>query len=273
MESNPEEAIKNNVLGTRHLLELAGRYRVSRFVSISTDKAVNPSSVMGASKRIAEMLLQAQARKTPHTRFMAVRFGNVLGSRGSVVQTMSRQIKARQPVTVTHPDMVRYFMTIPEAVQLVIQAGALGAQGEIFVLDMGQPVRILELARDLIRLSGFLPGEEIPIVMTGIRAGEKLFEELLTAQEGTSATQHERILIAQPAQPDPVWLEQEVSALIGLAFQGRREEVLAGIARLVPTYQPPAVTPQAVTSPAPEPATSAAAPVTTQVVPPLPSPG
>jgi FlaA1/EpsC-like NDP-sugar epimerase len=234
MEASPEEAVKNNVLGTRHLLELAGAHRVKRFVLISTDKAVNPTSIMGATKRIAEMLLQAQSRRTPETRFMAVRFGNVLGSRGSVVQTMRRQIMARRPVTVTHPEMVRFFMTIPEAVQLVIQAGALGRRGEIFVLDMGEPVRILELARDLIRLSGFVPGDEIPIEFTGIRPGEKLYEELLTAQEGTSSTQFERILIARPEEPDPVWLYRRVEELIALAREGRVAELRRQIAAIVP---------------------------------------
>jgi FlaA1/EpsC-like NDP-sugar epimerase len=243
MEANPQEAVKNNVWGTRHLLELAGAHRVKRFVLISSDKAVNPSSVMGATKRIAEMLLQAQARRTPETRFMAVRFGNVLGSRGSVVQTMRRQIACRQPVSVTHPEMVRYFMTIPEAVQLVIQAGALGERGEIFVLDMGEPVRIMELARDLIRLSGFVPGVEIPIEITGIRPGEKLYEELLTAQEGISSTQYERILIARPAEPDVAWLYPRVEELLALACAGRLEELRGKIAEIVPEYrcaEPPA---------------------------------
>lgn len=255
MESNEEEAVKNNVLGTRHLLQLAGEHGVKRFVFISTDKAVNPSSIMGATKRIAELLLQAQARATPGTRFMAVRFGNVLGSRGSVVQTMRRQIAARKPVTVTHPEMVRYFMTIPEAVQLVIQAGALGERGEIFLLNMGEPVRILDLARDLIRLSGLVPGEEIPIRITGIRPGEKLYEELLTAQEGTSATRHERILVARPTPMDPEWLHRQVDDLIRVAEVGGAEAVRARIAEIVPEYddQPNPVP----TSPAPLPRESA----------------
>jgi FlaA1/EpsC-like NDP-sugar epimerase len=236
MEANEVEAVKNNVLGTRHLLQLAGAHTVKRFVLISTDKAVNPSSIMGATKRIAELLLQVQARATPGTRFMAVRFGNVLGSRGSVVQTMRRQIAARRPVTVTHPEMVRYFMTIPEAVQLVIQAGALGERGEIFMLEMGEPVRIMDLARDLIRLSGLVPGEEIPIQITGIRPGEKLYEELLTAHEGASATRHERILTARPAQTDPEWLHPRVDDLIRVAEEGGAEAVRARIAQIVPEY-------------------------------------
>ena len=194
MEHYPEEAIKNNVGGTWNLLRLASCYRVKRFVLISTDKAVNPVSVMGATKRVAELLLQVEAVRSPSTRFMAVRFGNVLGSRGSVVQTMSRQIRRRQPVTVTDPRMVRFFMTIPEAVQFVIQAGAMGHSGEIFLLDMGQPVNILELARDLIRLSGFVPYRDIPIRITGARPGERLWEEMLTQEEGVTVTKHERIL-------------------------------------------------------------------------------
>jgi FlaA1/EpsC-like NDP-sugar epimerase len=196
MESNPEEAIRNNVFGTWNVACSAKRYGAERFVLISTDKAVNPTSVMGCSKRAAEILIQALARGSG-TKFMAVRFGNVLGSRGSVIPLFKRQIKRGGPVTVTHPDMVRYFMTIPEAVQLVIQAAAMGKGGEIFILDMGEPVKIVDLARDLIRLSGFDPDGEIDIVFTGIRPGEKIVEELLTAEEGTGTTLHERIFVAK----------------------------------------------------------------------------
>lgn len=196
METNPEEAINNNVFGTWNVACSADRHGASRFVLISTDKAVNPSSVMGCTKRAAEMLIQALDRHS-QTRFMAVRFGNVLGSRGSVIPLFQRQIAAGGPITVTHPDMVRYFMTIPEAVQLVIQAAAMGQGGEVFVLDMGEPVRIVDLARDLIRLSGFDPDKDIDIVFTGIRPGEKLFEELLTSEEGIIATGHERIFVAK----------------------------------------------------------------------------
>jgi FlaA1/EpsC-like NDP-sugar epimerase len=239
MEANPQEAVKNNVLGARHLLELAGAHRVKRFVLVSTDKAVNPTSVMGATKRIAELMLQAQAQRAPETRFMAVRFGNVLGSRGSVLRTMRSQIQRHAPVTVTHPEMVRFFMTIPEAVQLLIQAGALGRRGEVFVLDMGEPVRILDLARDLIRLSGFVPGEEIPIQFTGIRPGEKLFEELLTTQEGISVTQYEGILVARPPEPDLAALPRQVDELVALACSGAVAEVRRKIAQIVPEYQLP----------------------------------
>lgn len=196
MEANPTEAIKNNVFGTLHVAKAAQKYRAKRFVLISTDKAVNPTSVMGATKRIAECIIQSLNEQSG-TIFVAVRFGNVLGSRGSVVPLFKRQIASGGPVTVTHPEMQRYFMTIPEAAQLVIQAASMGQGGEVFVLDMGEPVRILDLARDLIRLSGFEPDEEIPVVFTGPRPGEKLFEELLTAEEGTEATCHQRIFVAK----------------------------------------------------------------------------
>lgn len=196
MEQNPEEAIKNNVFGTLNVARAADFYRVKRFVLISSDKAVNPSSVMGATKRAAEYVIQSVAGHS-HTNCVTVRFGNVLGSRGSVVPLFKKQIAAGGPVTITDPRMVRYFMTIPEAVQLVIQAASMGRGGETFVLDMGKPVRILDLARDVIRLSGLEPDVDIPIAVTGIRDGEKLFEELLTAGEGTVATRHERIFMAR----------------------------------------------------------------------------
>jgi len=196
MECNREEAIQNNIFGTRNVAEAAHRHSAKRFLLVSTDKAVNPTSVMGATKRVAEMVIQSLARKS-NTRYCAVRFGNVLGSRGSVIPLFKKQIEVGGPVTVTHPDMTRYFMTIPEAVQLIIQAGAMGQKGEVFVLDMGEPVKIVDLARDLIRLSGLEPEKDIKIVFTGIRPGEKLFEEVLTAEEGTKATKHERIFIAR----------------------------------------------------------------------------
>lgn len=198
MERNPAEAVKNNILGTKHVATCAHEYGASRFVLISTDKAVNPTSIMGATKRVAEMIVQS-LDKISDTTFAAVRFGNVLGSRGSVIPVFKQQIKEGGPVTVTHPDMVRYFMTIPEAVQLVIQAGALANGGEIFILDMGKPVKIADLARDLIRLSGLEPGKDIQIAFTGIRPGEKLFEEILTEEEGTSTTKHDRIYVGKPA--------------------------------------------------------------------------
>lgn len=197
MERNPGEAVKNNVFGTKNVAEMAHEYNASHFVMISTDKAVNPTSVMGATKRIAEMIVQ-DLNRVSKTKFVAVRFGNVLGSRGSVIPVFKQQIKLGGPVTVTHPEMVRYFMTIPEAVQLVIQAGALANGGEIFILDMGEPVKIDNLARDLIRLSGLEPDKDIKIIYTGIRPGEKLYEEILTDEEGTKATKHNRIFIGKP---------------------------------------------------------------------------
>jgi len=196
MERHPELAINNNVMGTRNVAEMAHQHGTEVFILISTDKAVNPTSVMGASKRIAELLVKDINRRS-QTRFAAVRFGNVLGSRGSVIPTFMKQIEKGGPVTVTHPEMTRYFMTIPESVELVIQAGALAKGGEIFVLDMGEPVKIEDLAKDLIRLSGYEPGQHIEISYTGIRPGEKLYEELFSSREEMAATLHERIFISQ----------------------------------------------------------------------------
>ncbi len=233
MEMHPEEAISNNVFGTWNLARLADRYRASRFVLISTDKAVNPASIMGCTKRAAEMLIQALDRQS-ETRFMAVRFGNVLGSRGSVIPLFKRQIARGGPITVTHPDMMRYFMTIPEAVQLVIQAAAMGEGGEVFVLDMGEPVKIVDLARDLVRLSGLDPDKDVEVVFTGVRPGEKLFEELLTAEEGTAATEHERIFVAK----SPPILDGDVSEFLETckeltaSGEGTGHEFVAWIRRL-----------------------------------------
>lgn len=212
MELHPDEAIKTNVFGTRNVALAADRAGTGVFVMISTDKAVNPSSVMGASKRMAELVIQ-HLNSMSKTTFTAVRFGNVLGSNGSVVPIFKRQIARGGPVTVTHPDMKRYFMTIPEAVQLVIQAGSMAAGGEVFVLDMGEPVKIVDLARLMISLSGLEPGKDIEIKYTGARPGEKLFEELLTAEEGSDATKHERIFIARPTTVDFGRLEAEVQRL------------------------------------------------------------
>jgi len=236
MERNPEEALKNNVVGTQNLAEAADGVKVKTFVSISTDKAVNPTSVMGATKRTAEMLIQSLDLRSK-TKFVAVRFGNVLGSRGSVIPTFKRQIAQGGPVTVTHPDMVRYFMTIPEAAQLVIQAGAMGRGGEIFILDMGKPVKIVDLAKDLIRLSGFEPDVDIKIQFTGIRPGEKLFEELLTAEEGVTSTKHSRIFVAKPNAIDVKLIEELTHIVRERGSFLTRDEVIELLQTVIPTFR------------------------------------
>jgi len=233
MEENPVEAVNNNIFGTKNVAESAEQHGVNRFVLISTDKAVNPTSVMGATKRVAEMIVQ-DLDKRSKTLFSAVRFGNVLGSRGSVVPLFKKQIQAGGPVTVTHPDMVRYFMTIPEAVQLVIQAGALTHGGETFILDMGNPVKISDLAHDLIRLSGLEPDTDIKIVYTGMRPGEKLFEEILSKEEGASATKHDRIYIGLPSE---VYGEQLAQLLQKLKEASTANAVRVCLSTLVPTYE------------------------------------
>jgi len=236
MERNPEEALKNNVIGTQNLAEAADKLRVKTFVSISTDKAVNPTSVMGATKRTVELLIQSLDRRS-QTKFVAVRFGNVLGSNGSVIPTFKRQIAKGGPVTVTHPDMVRYFMTIPEAAQLVIQAGAMAKGGEIFILDMGKPVKIVDLAKDLIRLSGFEPDVDIKIQFTGIRPGEKLFEELLTAEEGVTSTNHSRIFVAKPNVIDVKLLEELTHVVRKRGSYLTRDEVIELLQTVIPTFR------------------------------------
>jgi FlaA1/EpsC-like NDP-sugar epimerase len=220
MESNPTEAVKNNVLGTRLLGEMAGRFGAEAFVLISTDKAVRPTSMMGASKRVAELVIQDLEGRYA-TRYVAVRFGNVIGSAGSVIPIFREQISKGGPVTVTHPDMVRYFMTIPESVQLVLQAGAMGEGGEIFILDMGEPVSILDLAKDTITLSGLKPYEDIDIVFTGIRPGEKLFEELQTDAESVAKTRHPKIYIGKIAKYPSEEVSSALTELALLAEDGQ----------------------------------------------------
>lgn len=235
MEASPAEAVKNNVMGTYHTVKMADRFGVERFVMISTDKAVNPTNVMGATKRICEMMIQAFDKKSD-TGFVAVRFGNVLGSNGSVIPLFKKQIAEGGPVTVTDENIIRYFMTIPEAVSLVLQAGAYAKGGEIFVLDMGEPVKIMELAKNLILLSGFVPNEDIEIKITGLRPGEKLFEELLMAEEGMRETDNRLIHIGKPLEVDEGFFEK-LKALIGLAeAEADDERIRKGLAELVPTY-------------------------------------
>ncbi len=237
MEWNPGEAVKNNVFGTRTLADAADEFRVRQFVMISTDKAVNPTSVMGVSKRTAETYVQALSQRSK-TRFVTVRFGNVLGSAGSVIPIFQEQIARGGPVTVTHPEMKRYFMTIPEACQLVLQAGAMGEGGEIFILDMGQPVKIVDLARDLIRLSGLRPGEDIEIAFSGMRPGEKLFEELSVADEVAEKTRHPKIFIGRIRPHDYAQVCAGIDALRAIADTGTPEQIRAQFRVLVPEYQP-----------------------------------
>ncbi|MDZ8238324.1 MAG: nucleoside-diphosphate sugar epimerase/dehydratase [Nostoc sp. ChiQUE01a] len=238
MELNPVEAITNNVMGTKNLLELALKYDVKHFVMISTDKAVNPTNVMGASKRVAEMLVLQAARESGKP-YVTVRFGNVLGSRGSVVPTFKKQIAAGGPVTVTHPDIRRYFMTIPEAVQLVLQAAVLGRGGEVLMLNMGKPVKIVDLAKELIRLSGYEVNQDIEIVFTGLRPGEKLFEELFIPGEEYEPTEHEKLLVVKNAsRMIPENLDISVATLCQAAVKNDINLILFLLEQLVPGYKP-----------------------------------
>ena len=242
MELNPTEAIKNNIFGTLNTAQCADKYGAKKFVLISTDKAVNPTNIMGATKRVAEMIIQHMSRYSL-TEFTAVRFGNVLGSNGSVIPLFKKQIAHGGPVTVTHPEITRYFMLIPEAAQLVIEAGAMAKGGEIFILDMGEPVKIVDLAHDLIRLSGMEPGVDIEIKYTGLRPGEKLYEELLLAEEGVQDTKHEKIFVGKPMDIDYKTLMKEINSLKAILMDPDRvgsdvskDLIFEFIQRMVPTY-------------------------------------
>ena len=238
MEDSPAEAIKNNVVGTFNVAKLASEHNVERFVLISTDKAVNPTNVMGATKRMCEMVIQS-IDKISKTEFVAVRFGNVLGSNGSVVPLFKKQIASGGPVTLTHKDITRYFMTIPEAAQLVLQAGAYAEGGEIFVLDMGEPVKIYELAENLIKLSGFEPHKDIKIEVTGLRPGEKLYEELLMNEEGLKETKHQKIFIGRPGEFEFNDIERKIDELLNFAINGNEEVLREKLKEYVPTYKEP----------------------------------
>ncbi len=237
MESNPVAAVKNNILGTRNLIYASEHYMVERFVMISTDKAVNPTSVMGASKRIAEMIVQTKA-KTAKTKFMAVRFGNVIGSSGSVIPIFKQQIENEKPVTVTDPEVKRFFMAASEAAQLVMQAGAIGKGGEVLILDMGEQIKILDLAKNLITLSGLKPNEDVEIKFIGLRPGEKMYEETLLDMEHDKATKHDKIYIAQPDSFDPIQLHKDIKILERLANLMDEERVIEKIKEMVPSYKP-----------------------------------
>lgn len=233
MEAQPIEAVRNNIFGTKNVVEAANIAKTEVFVMISTDKAVNPTSVMGATKRVAELIIQ-KTNSTSKTKFAVVRFGNVLGSRGSVIPLFKKQIAKGGPITITHPDMERYFMTIPEASQLVLQAGSMAKGGEVFVLDMGEPVKIVDMAKDLVELSGLVLGKDIEIKYSGLRPGEKLFEELLTAEEGTSSTKHRKIYVANIKQVDESRL---ITELEKLKIANASQEIKNILKELVPTYK------------------------------------
>ena len=236
METSPGEAIKNNAGGTLNTAECADKYGVEKFVLISTDKAVNPTNVMGATKRMCEMIIQAINKKSK-TDFVAVRFGNVLGSNGSVIPLFKKQIAEGGPITLTNKYITRYFMLIPEAAQLVLQAGAYAKGGEIFVLDMGKPVKIYDLAKNLIKLSGYEPFEDIDIKIVGLRPGEKLYEELLMDEEGLTETKHNKIFIGRPGDFDFEDIKDSIEELINLSRFGTGDDIRDKIEEFVPTYK------------------------------------
>ncbi len=241
MEKNPNQAIFTNVLGSKNLADLAVKYKVERFVLISTDKAVNPSNIMGASKRIAEKYVQSLSiyldqMGESSTKFITTRFGNVLGSNGSVVPLFTKQINEGGPITITHPDIIRYFMTIPEACQLVLEAGAMGNGSEIFIFDMGKPVKIIDLAHNMIKLAGFVPNDEIKIEVVGLRPGEKLYEELLTDASTTLPTHHQKIMIAKVGSENYISLKDEILELIDLAAENKPDALVIKMKKIVPEF-------------------------------------
>ena len=236
METVPEEAVKNNIFGTFNVATLAEKYKAKKFVMISTDKAVNPTNVMGATKRACEMIIQYKAQHSTDTEFVTTRFGNVLGSNGSVIPLFRREIENGAPVTVSHPDIIRYFMTIPEAVSLVLEAGAMAKGGEIFVLDMGAPVKITTLAENLIRMYGKVPYKDVPIIFTGLRPGEKLFEELLMDEEGLKSTQNKKIFIGNQIKIDETDMLSKLEVLKKTAENNDSEKTVELLAELVPTF-------------------------------------
>ncbi len=239
LELQPWKAVNNNIQGTRNLVDFANRFEVDHFVFVSTDKAVRPANVMGASKRVAEMLVQSQnGCGLSNTQYMIVRFGNVVGSVGSVIPLFQKQIKNGGPVTVTHPEVTRFFMTIPEACQLILQAGAMGNGGEIFILDMGTPIKIVDMAKDLIRLSGFEPDLDLKIEYIGLRPGEKLYEELITEGEGVLPTSHEKIMVLSGAECNLQMLNGKIDEIVKLAGNQNVKQIKSRLKEILPEYTP-----------------------------------
>ena len=240
-ELHPWSAVSTNVLGTLHLVQLSKQFNTEKFVLVSTDKAVHPVNIMGATKRLAEKVIQSVDSKECRTEFIAVRFGNVIGSSGSVIPIFRDQINRGGPVTITHPEMSRYFMSITEASQLILQAGSMrGETGQIFLLDMGKPVRIKDMANDLIRLSGFEPEKDIPIVYTGLRPGEKLYEELVSKEEKAQATDHKKIMVLNNGTNNMPWsiMKREIQSLIDISSKFETDEIKRKLQHLIPDYTP-----------------------------------
>jgi FlaA1/EpsC-like NDP-sugar epimerase len=236
MENNPSESVLTNIFGTKNIADLSVNYNIEKFVLVSTDKAVNPTNVMGASKRIAEMYIQSLGKKVK-TKFVTTRFGNVLGSNGSVIPRFKKQLENGGPITITHPDITRYFMTIPEACQLVLEAGSIGKGGEIFVFDMGKSVKIIDLARKMIKLSGLQENKDIKIIFTGLRPGEKLFEELLADSENTLPTHHPQILIGKVKEYDFNEVSEKINKLIELFDKQNNEQIVSFMKTILPEFK------------------------------------